>query len=79
MVNVEFTEDALVEIANNTTFTAFHALEDADGEAWRVAIISVAILDKIESAYPGVIESENYLCAREMLVLRRSVAQRIKP
>jgi hypothetical protein len=76
MVSVDFTEDELVEIANHTAFTAFHALEDDDDEAWRVATLAVSILGKLEAAYPTIIESEHFDCAREMLVLRRRVAKR---
>jgi hypothetical protein len=78
MTTVNFTEDELVEIANHTAFTAFHALEDDDDEAWRVAVLAVSILDKIEAAYPALIESEHLDCAREILVLRRRVARRSK-
>jgi hypothetical protein len=74
MANVEFTEHELIEIANHTAFTAHHALEDDDDDAWRTARIAVSILDKIEVAYPALMESENLFCAREMVVLRRRVA-----
>lgn len=76
MTNIGFTEEEVVELANHTTFTAYHALEDDDDEAWRVATVAVAILDKLEKAYPALIDSENLFCAREMLVLRRRVAGR---
>ncbi len=49
----------MIEIANHAAFTAFHALEDDDDDAWRTATIAVSILDKIEAAYPTLIESEN--------------------
>lgn len=78
MISVDFTEDELVEIANHTAFTAFHALEDDDDEAWRIAALAVSILGKLEVAYPAIIESENFACAHEMLVLRRRVAKRSK-
>lgn len=78
MISLDLTEDELVEIANHTAFTAFHALEDDDDEAWRVATISVSILDKIEAAFPAFIESDNLSCTREMLVLRRRVTKRTK-
>lgn len=74
MISISLTEDEAVEIANHTAFTAYHALEDNDAEAWRVAALAVSILDKIEAAYPSLVESEKLLCAREMLVLRRKVA-----
>jgi len=73
-MSLEFTEDELVEIVNSTAFTAFHALEDNDDEAWRVATIAVSIVNKIESSYPSILESEQLLCAREILVLRRRIA-----
>lgn len=78
MVNVQFSEDELIEIANHTAFTAFHALEDDDDDAWRTARIAVSILDKVEAAYPTLMESENLLCAREMIVLRHRVASKAK-
>ncbi len=78
MVTVQFTEDQLIEIANHTAFTAYHALEDDDDEAWRTARIAVSILDKIEAAFPTLIDSENLVCAREMIVLRRRVANKAK-
>ncbi len=78
MTSVDFTEDELIEIANHTAFTAFSALEDDDDEAWRVALIAVSILDKIEATYPALIEAEHFDCAREMLILRRRVANRSK-
>ena len=70
MIDLSFNEDELVEIANHTAFTAFHALDDDDEEAWRVATLAVAILAKIEEAYPALVESESLCCARELLVLR---------
>lgn len=78
MTSVNFTDSELVEIANHTAFTAFHALEDNDDEAWRVAVLAVSILDKIEASFPALIESELFLAAKEMLVLRRRVARRSK-
>jgi hypothetical protein len=78
MTSVDFTEDELVEIASHTAFTAFHALEDDDDEAWRTATLAVSILNKIEAAYPDLMESENFYGAREMIVLRRRVARRSK-
>jgi hypothetical protein len=78
MISLNLTEDELIEVANHTAFSAFHALEDDDTETWRVATLAVAILDKIEAAYPALIESDNLYCAREMLVLRRRVANRTK-
>lgn len=78
MISVDFTEDELVEIANHTAFTAFHALEDDDEEAWRVAALAVSILEKIEAAYPALIESERFEGTREMVVLRRRVSRRAK-
>jgi len=78
MISLNLTEDELIEIANHTAFTAFHALEDNDDEAWRVATFAVTILGKVEAAYPALIESEGFYCAREMLVLRRRVASRAK-
>jgi hypothetical protein len=75
MISVDFTEDELVEIANHTTF---HALDDDDNGAWRVAARAVLILDKCEAAYPTLIESERFDCAREKLVLQRRVASRTK-
>jgi len=78
MISVDFTEDELVEIASETAFTAYHALEDDDDEAWRKAAIAVSTLDKIEKAYPALIESENFYAAREMIVLKRRVARRSK-
>ena len=78
MISVDFSEDEMVEIANHTVFTAFHALEDDDEEAWRIAVLAISILDKLEAAYPALIESEHFECAREMLVLRRRVARRSK-
>ena len=76
MINLSLTEDELVEIANHTAFTAFHALEDDDDEAWRVATLAVTILDKVEAAYPALVEAEGLSCAREMLILRRRVTSR---
>jgi hypothetical protein len=78
MVSLNLSEEELVEIANHTAFTAFSALEDNDDEAWRVAVIAVSILDKLEAAYPALIEAEHFDCAREMLVLRRRIADRSK-
>jgi hypothetical protein len=78
MISVDFTEEELVEIANHTAFTAFSALEDNDEEAWRVAVLAVSILDKLEAAYPALIESERFEGTREMLVLRRRVSRRPK-
>lgn len=78
MVNVQFTEDEVIEIANHTAFTAFHALEDDDDDAWHTARIAISILDKIEAAYPALMESENLLCAREMTVVRHRVAGKAK-
>ncbi len=69
-----FTEDELVEIVNSTTLTAFHALEDDDDEAWRVAAIAVSIVNKIESSCPTVLESGRLFCAQEILTLRRRIA-----
>jgi len=75
MTSLNLTEEELVEVANHTAFTALSTLEDDDDEeTWRVAAISVSILDKLEAAYPALIESENFYAAREMLVLRRRVA-----
>jgi hypothetical protein len=68
----------MAEIANHTAFTALSALEDDDDEAWRVAVIAVSILDKIEATYPALIEAQHFECAREMLILRRRVASRSK-
>jgi hypothetical protein len=76
MINMVFTEEEVVEIANHTAFTAFHALEDDDDEAWRVAVLAVSILGKLEVAYPALIESERFEGTREMIVLRRRVASR---
>lgn len=76
MISVSFTEDELVEIANHTAFTAFHSLEDDDGETWRVATLAVSILDKLEAAHPALIKAEGLACAREMFVIRRRVACR---
>ena len=53
MITLNLTEEELIEIANHTALTEFHALEDDDDEAWRVATIAVTILDKIEAAYPA--------------------------
>jgi hypothetical protein len=78
MVSLNLTEDELVEIANHTAFTAFSALEDDDEEAWRIATIAVAILDKIEAAYPDLIEAEHFESAKEMIALRRRVAAKAK-
>jgi hypothetical protein len=78
MTTLNFSEEELVEVANHTAFTAFSALEDDDDEAWRVAVIAVAILDKLEAAYPALIEAEHFDCAKEMIVLRRRVASRSK-
>lgn len=78
MISLGLSEEELVEIANHTAFTAFSALEDDDEEAWRVATIAVSILGKIETAYPDLIEAERFDCAREMLVLRRRVAEHLK-
>jgi len=71
MYSIPFTEEEIVEVANHTAFTAYHGLDDDDDDAWRVARISVGILDKIEEAYPGLFENENLLCAREIVVLRK--------
>jgi hypothetical protein len=60
MISVDFTEEEVVEIASHTAFTAFHALEDDDDEAWRMAALAVSILEKSEKAYPFLIESENF-------------------
>ena len=76
MISLTFTEAEVVEIANHTAFTAFHALEDNDEEAWRVATVAVAILDKIDAAFPEIVESEALACLREAVVLRRRVAER---
>jgi serine/threonine protein kinase HipA of HipAB toxin-antitoxin module len=78
MISLNLTDDELVEIANHTAFTAFSALEDDDEEAWRIAVIAVSILDKLEAAHPALIEAEHFDCAKEMLLLRRRVAARSK-
>ena len=76
MLSLNLSEEELVEIANHTAFTALSALDDNDEEAWRVAVLAVSILDKLEAVYPALIEAEHFDCAREMLVLRRRVASR---
>lgn len=78
MITLHLTEAEIVEVANSAVFTAHCALEDDDEEAWRVASITVAVLAKIETAHPDLIESDAFLCARELLVLRRRVAKREK-
>lgn len=78
MISLHLTEEEVVEVANSAVFTAYCALEDDDEEAWRVARVTVAVLAKIEAAHQDIIESDAFLCARELLVLRRRVAKREK-
>ena len=75
-IDESFSEDELVETANQTALTAFHAGDDDDGEAWLVAKLAVAILAKIETAHPALVEFEGLRCTREMLVRRRQVENR---
>jgi hypothetical protein len=76
MIAVNFTEEELVEIANHTVFTAFHALEDDTEEAHALIDIAVAIIDKIEAAYPDYVDSEELCCEEELAALREAVANR---
>ncbi len=76
MINIAFTEEELVEIANHTVFTAFHALDDDTDEAHELIDIAVAIIDKIEAAYPEYIDSEELCCEEELEALREAVAKR---
>ena len=78
MPTLTLTDEELAEVANHTAFTALSALDDDDEEAWRVAVIAVSILDKIEAANPDLIEQEHLECAKEMIVLRRRVAKHLK-
>ena len=78
-IAIGFSKEELIEVLNHTGFTAFHSLEDDDEEAWRVAHVALRIIDKVIEAFPDYVESEHFMCAREIAVLRRRVEKRARP
>jgi hypothetical protein len=75
MVHLELTEEEATEIANHTAFTAFHAIDDDDEYAWRIGYLAVAILAKLEAAFPAIVNNAQYSCAHEVSLLRKRIAE----
>lgn len=74
MIQLMLSEEEAVEVANHTAYTALHAIDDDDDGAWRVGYIAVAILAKLEAAFPEIDGHPEYSCGNEVSSLRRRVA-----
>lgn len=74
MIDLTLTEEEVVELANHTVFTAFHALDEDTDDARRVVRVALTIMDKLEAAFPDLVRHEDLCCEDELFALRQHAA-----